>query len=60
MDVLVAVIVVAAAIVLLLCFGPDSYDRAMKKDIEYFRTHPGCTWEEAHRNRERFYHRRGL
>lgn len=45
-------------------FGPGSYsrryDEAMQKDLEYARKHPGCTWEEAHRHREKVMKRHGL
>lgn len=38
----------------------SAYDRAMRKDMAYFRRHPDCTWEKAHRNREKVYRRHGM
>ena len=37
----------------------DAYYRAMLKDREYYRTHPGCTLAEAHRERDRVNRRFG-
>ena len=37
-----------------------AYDRAMQKDFEYAQKHPGCSYDEAHRNREKVYRRQGL
>lgn len=31
----------------------EAYEKAMQKDIAFARSHPGCTLEEAHRNRRR-------
>jgi len=36
------------------------YDRAMMEDMRYAKEHPGCTWEEAHREREKVYRKHGL
>lgn len=57
---------IGAALYFLIMFLHDrfsfeaSYDRAMRKDMEYFRAHPDCTYEEAHRNRDKVYRRNGM
>ena len=64
MDVLATVLLVIIAIAIWLYLDPAnrirSYRKAEQRDLEYYLAHPGCTLEEAHRNRERFYRRRGL
>ena len=38
----------------------DAYHRAQKQDLLYAREHPGCSLEEAHRERDKIlrrYHR---
>lgn len=37
-----------------------AYDKAMEKDLKYAREHPGCSWDDAHREREKVYRRHGL
>lgn len=62
----VLAVILAAAVCVLAgwLFDPArasrGYDRAMAKDAEYARTHPGCSYEEAHRNRDRYYRRHGM
>ena len=36
------------------------YDRAMQRDLEYYLSHPDCTYEEAHMEREKVYRKHGL
>lgn len=35
------------------------WDRAEARDLAYVRDHPDCSWEEAHRHRERWHRRHG-
>lgn len=39
----------------LFCRWPsfsEAYDAAQLRDLDYAMHHPGCTWEEAHRERD--------
>lgn len=64
MDVLATVLLVIIAIAIWLYLDPANrirrYNEAVRKDLDYYHTHPGCTLEEAHRNRERFHRRNGF
>lgn len=31
----------------------DAYNDAQRKDLAYFKQHPDCTYEEAHRERDK-------
>ena len=37
----------------------EAYDAAQRRDLEYARKHPDCTYEEAHRERDRVMRRFG-
>ena len=37
----------------------EAYREASQRDIEFYNSHPGCTLEEAHRNRDRINRRYG-
>lgn len=30
-----------------------AYDKAQLRDLEYFQLHPGCSYEDAHRHRDK-------
>ena len=38
----------------------EAYDKAMQKDLEYAREHPGCSRDEAHRHRDAVNDRFGM
>ena len=55
---LLAVAAILAAVILVwVYFGPEAYHEAYRKaqreDIDYVRSHPGCSLEEAHQHRDR-------
>ena len=55
--ILAAAVAVAMIVILPDLVGPEAYHRAYRRaelrDLEYYRTHPGCTYTEAHRERDR-------
>lgn len=61
MDILLSVAIVIAVVALAFWLydrhSADAYwrayDKAQLEDLEYARTHPGCTYEEAHRQRDK-------
>ena len=53
MPILILVILAALAVWLSPSTFRAAYDRAESLDIAYHNAHSDCTWEEAHRHRER-------
>ena len=57
MQILLDILVLAFLIALGLWLSPgiyhSAYAKAQAKDLAFFRAHPDCTWEDAHRHRER-------
>lgn len=53
MPILILLILAALAAWLSPSTFRAAYERAESRDIAYHNAHPDCTWEEAHRHRER-------
>lgn len=64
----VALVLVLAASVVIVALIRDrtsgeayhrAYRRAEREDLAYYQAHPGCSYEEAHRSRDRVNRRFG-
>ena len=57
MKIFLAFIVLAFILALAVWASPGAYHaafaRAEARDLAFYRSHPDCTYEEAHRNRDR-------